>query len=295
MSNGDDGFLSGLQQSTGLNIGAYLPAGTQATTEPQVFWGYTATRRPVTKKEQLEVARRYGQEYLTVAAQLREPKAIPGLPTPPQPPPGVAKPRVRTVQKEEFRTLSQAKSDIYSWTPQQLEELGDQLVAAGLLPPSYSRAELITTWQDLVQRSSDSLAAGQKMTPWDMLAFMGGGPGAGPYGPRTFTTRSVTISTPEQARAVLEQSLGSLLGRRPSEAELDSFQANLNAAQRAQPTVTTTHQVGGDSTVSTTGGVDAYAYAGQWAERQLGEQIDDYQVAAMYVPGFLDAIESPVS
>jgi hypothetical protein len=108
--------------------------------------------------------------------------------------------------------------------------------------------------------------------------------------------KQINLSTPEEARSVTRQVLSQMLGRGPSESEIDDYLAQVNAAQRAKPTITTTrYNAAGDRSSSTTsGGVNPQAFAEDFVHRELGDEESDYQVISQYMPALFNALRTPV-
>lgn len=71
-------------------------------------------------------------------------------------------------------------------------------------------------------------------TDLDQGYGMGGGGG----GPKNSTTRRVDMSSPSGARALLDATMASQLGRQPTKKEYKAFYKALTAAQEENPTVT---------------------------------------------------------
>lgn len=101
-------------------------------------------------------------------------------------------------------------------------------------------------------------------------------------GPRTVTQtqRTINLTDPTTAAAVIDNTLRNLLGRRATEDERQQFMASLRATEEANPTVTTSTTTYGaegetvDTSSTTTGGApDAGTAAQSWADQErLGEQ-----------------------
>ena len=133
---------------------------------------------------------------------------------------------------------------------------------------------------------------GLKVTPLEYPDYMrevlgpdaykskGAGGGGGRYmGPTTQvgTYETVNLSNPSEARALLDNALGQVLGRRPTDVEYKNFTAALNAAQEEAPSITesvstTTPQGKAKSTVKskqkTSGGVSETQLATEFARSQ---------------------------
>lgn len=126
-------------------------------------------------------------------------------------------------------------------------------------------------WQEAGKLSSQWADQGVNMTPMQVLEFLAGGKGGGAGGsggssggsgggaPTSYTTTqtSYNISDPATAKALTNAVLEAALGRRATPEETKAYRAALNAAERANPTVTTTHVNGRSSTSTTKGGLDS--------------------------------------
>lgn len=111
----------------------------------------------------------------------------------------------------------------------------------------------------------------------------GGGSYGGGYGGGSSTQRTIDLTSPQQARGLLMQTIQGVLGRNPTDTEYDEFVKILNETQTANPSVVS---AAGD-TVTRTGGVDAGLVALDYAESR-----DDYEdvQANQYYNMFLDVL-----
>lgn len=143
-----------------------------------------------------------------------------------------------------------------------------------------------------------------RWSPWDALDRMwkmysksGGGAGGGGSSFSNVSTQ-IHLTGKDEANATLDSALSSLLGRTATDAEKKKFLASLNAAERANPTVTrssgsTSASGSSSSTSSTTGtSVSAAARAQDFAMNEEG--FAEYQVATTYMDAMLEALSSPV-
>lgn len=202
---------------------------------------------------------------------------------------------------KEYRDVDAARLNVLTWSERELEDFAGRLVAAGLLNEDYTRDEVEAAWGKLVEKAADYAAVGRDVTPFDLVDLYGARPDAN-RAPKvsTVVNRQSTISTPEQARGLLKGALASQIGRAPTAEELDSFQAQLNQAQRANPyvsTSTTTTDATGHSTVNTinTGGVDETGLAEKFGRSgDLDAEHAAYQAATTYMGALMEAIKSPV-
>jgi ribosomal protein S24E len=86
------------------------------------------------------------------------------------------------------------------------------------------------------------------------------------------------MSTRQDARVVLSQAMQTVLGRNPTDDEVKGFLAELNAAEKENPTVTTSTTDGGEqSSTLTTGGFNPVEYATDWAKEEYPKQARRYE------------------
>jgi hypothetical protein len=107
--------------------------------------------------------------------------------------------------------------------------------------------------------------------------------GGGGFGGGSSTQMTIDLTSPQQARGLLMQTIQGVLGRNPTDVEYDDFVKILNETQTANPQVVSA--VG--DTVTRSGGVDAGLVALDYAQSQ-----DDYQdrQATGFYNMFLDAL-----
>jgi hypothetical protein len=142
-----------------------------------------------------------------------------------------------------------------------------------------------------------------RWSPWDALEAVTrdmkrGGRGGGGGSSSTSRSTSVSLTGADEAGSTLDQALTGLLGRTASDAEKKSFLASLNAAERANPSVSTsrsTTSASGSST-STSSSVSTSVSAGARAEQfaRADKGFAEYQYATTYMDAMLDALSSPV-
>ncbi len=116
----------------------------------------------------------------------------------------------------------------------------------------------------------------------------------------TTTNTQVSLSDPTQADGLLKQTLEDRLGRAPTDAEKHAFLAALNAAQRKDPSVTTTNyslnaKTGGYDTTTgqTSGGIDPTQFADDYASKNNTKEYGAYQAATTYFDAMMSALGSP--
>lgn len=109
--------------------------------------------------------------------------------------------------------------------------------------------------------------------------YYGGGGGFG----GSSTQRTVDITTPAGARALLTRAMQGLLGRDPNEDEIATFTKSLNESQQANPQIVT---ASGD-TVTRTGGFEADVFATEFVQNQ--DEFQEVQ-ATQYYRGLISAL-----
>lgn len=138
-------------------------------------------------------------------------------------------------------------------------------------------------WLDAIEEARGASLV-SPTTPWQILeawagnpsGYSGAGAGGRKQGPRTITqtSKSVNLTDPKTARAIAKQALRAELQRDPTKAEFATFIAGLGAAEKASPTVTkTTSKFDAEGTQTsssstTSGGVNAQAFADDWMKRK---------------------------
>ena len=99
----------------------------------------------------------------------------------------------------------------------------------------------------------------------EKLAAIGSGGGE----PRTTTQRVSSISTKEEAQAIVQNALRAKLGRDPRDAEYNQLLQTLTSAEKANPSITTQTQTApGQYSTTTTGGL-SMAGKGQVVEQAI--------------------------
>lgn len=198
---------------------------------------------------------------------------------------------------EQTKTLTDAENEIFR-SDSYREKVVGQMIAAGLLDPTeaHDLGAIQAAWKGVVGQAASFYAAGNGRTPEQVIALINvqKKAAAGRSNvPTTVTNDSTTpqhfTDAPSQIRAVLKQTLG----RAPTEHEMQSYQAGLNAAAQADPQKT--HQVvntdaNGNTTVNTTntGGVDPTEVLGQIATAD--PEYGAYQASTTYMDALRQAI-----
>lgn len=204
----------------------------------------------------------------------------------------------------DVRDVDQAKLDILKWSDPEMEDLAQKLIAAGMLPQEYTRMQLETAWENMVDLAARYQEVGKDVSPWDVIDLYGGtniltGKPTKPT-VSTVVQRQATLSDPEEAQRVLNDALSNQLGRRATPQEMDDFTAALNSAQRANPVVntqTTSTDAKGNTVIDSTatGGVDIAGFTDKYGRTGDHEaEYGHYQAATTYMNALFNAIQSPV-
>lgn len=208
---------------------------------------------------------------------------------------------VQETPNDWYMGVDQAKSNIYTWGPDQLNAFKQQAIAAGLYggnkPPPGDIVDPATQaiWEKLVDQAAAYDMAGRKLTPNDVLGMYGAANG-GQGNTRTSTSTSVHLSDITEAKGVLDQVFQDKLGRSVTSAEAKAFLGALNSQQRAHPSKTTTTETSdaegnsSSNSVSTDAGFDAGQYAQDYARQQYGREIDTRTIGVDYYHAALQAL-----
>lgn len=164
------------------------------------------------------------------------------------------------------------KAEANRWfkTPADQRAIKAQLVQAGYLPKSNYQTRIwsaddTAAWKKLLEESNASAVSWNERLASMLDGGTGGAGGAG--GPSTATYRTVNFSDPKTAKAAVQSSFRSLLGRDPSDAEYAQFTKALKKAEAASPTVSRVTTSSGGTSTTTTGGLTAAGAEMMFEER----------------------------
>lgn len=106
---------------------------------------------------------------------------------------------------------------------------------------------------------------------------------------QTHTQTSVSVTSKESGRGVIWDAFKQAVGRNPTEDEINKFMDRLNAAERANPTVTTQNvDASGNMTSTTTGGFDGAAQADMVRQETMANpDYQEHQVISTYMPALM--------
>ena len=160
-----------------------------------------------------------------------------------------------------YTALSQVSdAQVLQIVNEQIKSLTDQnqlkslMVQANLL----SKNDFQTSWWGKADTDAfkkllgEANANGGRTWQETLAAYSEAGGGQ----PKTTTQRVTSLSTPEEARAIVQNALRAKLGRDPRDNEFKQLVQTLSSAERANPSVTTQTQTApGQYTTQTTGGL----------------------------------------
>lgn len=211
------------------------------------------------------------------------------------------------VKKDKFASIQEVMAEVNEWSTKKREKFAELAVDAGLLKAvTTNYDELEPILGQLAVRSAKLYERGVKVTPWSLLERYGKAGGVdGSNGPVTTTTvnKSINLTSPREADALVDAALQQRLGRSPTEKEKKAFLAALNSSEKKEPTVTKstttttgsgTENVSNSTSSNTSGGVDVGAFAREWSMEHNKDEAGSYQALSTYMPAFFSALEAPV-
>lgn len=221
--------------------------------------------------------------------------------------------------QDDVQDIEAMRGQVYDWYgTDEFARWGDRLVDLGLVDKEDSRDidVLDKWWQTALETSARFYrnGEGKKITPWKALealasldedgkALRGGGGRGGQAlfsGTKTHRSRSIDLTDPMTARALVNRTLAQALGRDAGDEELEAFKAALNAYERKNPLLTTTNttykegEAVSSSSTSTGGVTDAGRQELLLQEAMEAPEYGAYQAASTYINALYQAIQSPV-
>lgn len=201
----------------------------------------------------------------------------------------------------------QRLDDLMGWLadPQKVAQIKQMANQAGLNVQTFDDIQKL--WTSVVTQAAQTYSrTKQKVTPMALIALRG--KYVGPDGNmqnKVTTSTQIDEMDPATARSTFEQAAASLLGRAPTEHELQDFIAKAQQIAKENPSIaTTTSKVGFDGQVEegtsqtvTRGGADVVKAKAEQAALDQAKQSEDYgayQAAGTYFPLLFDALSSPV-
>jgi hypothetical protein len=206
--------------------------------------------------------------------------------------------------------IGEVIAQVNEWSPKKIKKFNELAIDAGYLKePTKNLDEIERIWSALAIRSAKMWERQIGLTPWQILERYGArgtGDDAGrASGPVTTTTvnRTINLTSPRDANALVDAALQQRLGRSPTDKEKKDFLAALREAEKKEPSITKTtttttgsgtESVSSTSNTETSGGVDTSNFAREWALQHNKDEAGSYQALAYYMPLFYQALESPV-
>lgn len=209
---------------------------------------------------------------------------------------------------DKTNTIQEVLAGLNDWSEKKRRKFADLAVDAGLLKePTVNFDELEPILAQLAVRSAKLYERGIKTTPWALLERYAksssiAGQNAGPI-TTTTVNRSINLTSPRDANALVDAALQQRLGRSPTEKEKKEFLAALNAAEKKEPRVTSTtttttgsgtENISSTSNSTTSGGVDLASFAKEWSLSHNKDEAGQYQALSVYMPAFFQALGAPV-
>lgn len=203
-------------------------------------------------------------------------------------------------------TTDRALAEPWNWDNTRLQqEFARASRAVG--QPVQTREQFQAVWEKAVDWAKQSRVAGKPITPYDAMDLMARDQAAVTLDGKTTTTsvaKSVDEVTDGQAWAVLERAAKDMLGRAPTNAELQRFIGKARDIAARNPhvsrtTTTTTKNADGTngSTTSSSvskGGMTEGDLALAAQNMAATPEAAAYQAAGTYFNEFLRALDSPV-
>jgi hypothetical protein len=163
-----------------------------------------------------------------------------------------------------------------------------------------------TYWEEMINQAGVySNAIGKPVSPWEVAELLaartpaaeGGGAYTGPT-TTTYKDENVNFTNPSDARALVDNAIGSYLGRKPSTKEYKTFLQALNATEEANPQISerVTKSSGSGNpaaqTVSTKGTSMSQVSSQQFAKEyaKSDEQYAETQLSTTGLQSFLSML-----
>lgn len=187
--------------------------------------------------------------------------------------------------------LSVAANEYWAFSPEEQAKWGDYNMRVNkYIPGDASAAGLYENF--LAGLAQYQTTSGQKIDPFTFMQkraelfektqqVKSGGGGGGGGGPRAV----VNLTNPQDAEVLLNNALGTYLGRQATTEEVDSFLGTLNRIERKNPIIT--------SRSGQRGGVNQQLIAEEFAQAQ--PEAAETQAATTYMDWMFDALTADTS
>lgn len=188
--------------------------------------------------------------------------------------------------------LQNVSNQYYMWDDATRQKFRAEVALTGIDVARASDQDMAKIWGSYAAQSAAYWmnGAGKPLTPWDIISMDRKTREA--QGPRTSTSTNMNLSSLGDAKYIAQQAARSLLGRDPTQTEVNTLLNSLNAAERANPTVSTTvTQAAGDSSTTTGGGVtDAERAMAAQEQLKSSREYGAYQAATTYYNDMISVI-----
>jgi hypothetical protein len=212
-------------------------------------------------------------------------------------------PRKQSVENATTLPLSQAKQYVYGLDPNELNKMTERAWYLGYDKVSAPNDVMgfIALWQDAVDEAAVFQAAGKRLSPMQVLEYGATGNAktradrAFSGGMQTQKKRTIQLTDPVSAKAMIRQAFKTAIGRDPTDAEIRTLAGSLTAAEKAHPQVqsmTGSVDAAGNPTGTTTetdsGGIDPSAFLQQQVEANPAAK--EFQAASTYFPALMQSL-----
>ena len=183
----------------------------------------------------------------------------------------------------------------YQMGDKERSQLQQAMWAMGLTKGPEDVDGAFATWQKAVDTAFRFNMNGNNKSVMDVLPMLSNfGLAGGAKGPQTRTQTTFNVLDPAQARAALTGAFQQMMGRNPTEAEINSWIASASAGLKAHPQVTqNTVDANGNQTSQV---IDPGYDANAALQNQLNNdpEAKAHQAAATLYPALFQALQSPV-
>lgn len=223
---------------------------------------------------------------------------------------------LRPDQQETTGGATPAQELIGMWyDDEEREQILNYMRERGIDVTNLDDAERI--WRESVERSVEAYGSGHEKSPWDIMDLYAPSiteeqdGGAGAQGPepvkgmrfqQTRTNRSIDELDSGEVKQTITKSLREMIGRAPTEEEIEDFSSRANALAAENPSVqeTTTTQewdedleryVETERETETSGGVSGSMLAGEAQEQAMeSDEYGAYQASTTYYNALMDLL-----
>lgn len=197
----------------------------------------------------------------------------------------------------EPKSAIEVKNEFYSLSDHDRTALGLSLYKSGLVNDPTAFDQVQAAWNKAVDDAAGFYQGGKgrAITPWEVLSLKMGVNGQKAGGPKTQTSTSFNIPSPQDAEAGIKAIFSSAVGRDPTGDELKKYTAIMVGLAKKNPsTSTTTYDASGNATTTSGGGI-----SGEGLKQAALDQVQKdpewgaFQAATTYFNAVQQAIAAP--